>query len=63
MLEIKLTEEIEIENKINKAIEEGLFCIYVDWILPEGVKDYFKLLGYKIETGGRYNEIDTVIKW
>ena len=57
------SKKIEVEEKINKAIDEGLFCVYIDGIIPEGIKNYFIGLGYKIRTGGRYNEIDTVIEW
>ena len=59
-----LTEELKrVENLINEAVQKGEFKVYVGGVLKEETKNVLKNLGYSIEVGGRYNEIDTVIEW
>jgi len=59
-----LTEELQkVEKLINKAIAEGQLQVFVDGTLKTETENQLKELGYKIKVGGRYNEIDTVIKW
>lgn len=52
-----------IFDRIKGAARENKNSITVDGRLNDVVIGHLKNLGYIIETGGRYNEIDTNIKW
>lgn len=45
------------------AIDSGKHSVYIEGHLRNEIIDILKQYGYKIEVGGRYNEIDTVISW
>lgn len=64
ILEMGLTEDIrKVEILIETAITEGKFAVIVNGVLKHETTVLLKKLGYVVEVGGRYNEIDTVIKW
>jgi len=60
-----LTSELnEVMKLISKAIDNGLYKVFlINRTLRNDTKDMLLQLEYVVETGGRYNEIDTVIKW
>jgi hypothetical protein len=54
-------------NEVMIAIQEAIKAGYFNVCLPRQLKketvEQLKALGYKIETGGRYNEINTNINF
>lgn len=60
-----LTSELKsIMELIKTSCEEGKFEIYLpDRTLEQDTKVMLETAGYKIEVGGRYNEVNTRITW
>lgn len=52
-----------IEEKINKAISEGMCKIYYEKKLDSAARMALTRLGYKVETGSQYNEEWYCISW
>jgi hypothetical protein len=51
-----------VQDKLKKTAQEGKFyCIFDD--LSNETVDRLKEDGFKVETGGRYNEINYFVKW
>jgi hypothetical protein len=53
----------EIEELINTAIAEGTNEVYIYRQLKKDTIEHLKTVGYEVQVGGRYNDIDTYIKW
>jgi pentose-5-phosphate-3-epimerase len=53
----------KIEKLINEAINNEQFKIFIEGTLHAETISALKKEEYKIEVGGRYNELDTVIHW
>ena len=53
----------EIEEAILKSIDKGEFCTTISGKISHQAEEVLKRKGYKIEYGGRYNEVDTAIRW
>lgn len=59
----EIEELAEVEQLIHDAIDSRAYKAYVNYHLTEATKEQLKLLGYKIQTCGRYDENSTIISW
>lgn len=55
--------QAEVAEAIKKAIDEMETRCTIDGFLPDPLVKALEAKGYKVETGGRYNECDTYISW
>lgn len=55
--------QAEVAEAIKKAIDKMETKCTIDGTLPDPLVKALEAKGYKVETGGRYNEKDTCISW
>lgn len=55
--------QAEVAEAIKEAIDKMKTKCFIDGKLPEALVKALKAKGYKVETGGRYNEDGTCISW
>ncbi len=53
----------DVLTVIKENASEGNLSCMIDGVLPKTVQDELGTLGFGVSTGGRYNEVDTIIRW
>ena len=55
--------QAEVAEAIKEAIDKMETKCFISGTLPKALVKALEAKGYKVETGGHYNECDTYISW